>query len=133
MSASVTSLRVETPRTNIERVDETTSNDRAEVTVALFWDGEDHVGVASGPPTAAFRPLLVAHATLAALQEAGLREFYAIEANTTETGGATVALVSVEDPKLDQPLVGAAVMPDDNLQLGFARATLDAVNRRIDA
>ena len=44
-----------------------------------------------------------------------------------------VALVSVEDPKLDQPLVGAAVMPDDNLQLGFARATLDAVNRRIDA
>jgi hypothetical protein len=75
---------------------------------------------------------LVAHATLAALQEAGLREFYAIEANVTDTAATQVALVAVEDPELDQPLIGTAVMPDDNTQLGFARATLDAVNRRIE-
>jgi hypothetical protein len=132
MTASVTSLRVETPRTHIDRVDESTSNDRAEVSVTLHWDGADHTGVASGPPTASFRPLLVAHATLAALQEAGLREFYAIEANVTDTAATQVALVAVEDPELDQPLIGTAVMPDDNTQLGFARATLDAVNRRIE-
>jgi len=132
MTASVTTLRVETPRTNIDRVEETTSSDRAEVSVTLHWDGADHTGVASGPPTSGFRALLVAHATLAALQEAGLREFYAVEANTTETAGTRVALVAVEDPRLDQPLIGTAVMPDDNVQLGFARATLDAINRRLD-
>lgn len=133
MTASVTSLRVESARTSIDRVDESTSNDRAEVTVTLHWDGTDHVGVASGPPTAGFRPLLVAHATLAALQEAGLREFFAVEAIVTETAATQVALVAVEDPRLDQPLIGTAVMPDDNFQLGFARATLDAVNRRIES
>ena len=132
MTASVTSLRVETPRTNIDRVDESTSPDRAEVSVTLHWDGSDHTGQASGPPTASFRALLVAHATLAALQQAGLREFYAIEAKVTETADTEVALVAIEDPTLDQPLIGTAVMPDDNFQLGFARATLDAVNRRIE-
>ena len=100
--------------------------------MTLHWDGADHTGIAGGPPTAAFRPLLVAHATLAALREAGLREFFALEASITETAGTKVALVSVEDPSLAQPLIGTAVMPDDNMQLGFARATLDAVNRRIE-
>jgi hypothetical protein len=133
MTASVTSLRVETPRTTIERVDESTTPDRSEVSVTLHWDGGSHTGVASGPPTASFRPLLVAHATLAALQRAGLREFSAIEATVTEPAGTQVALVAVEDPELEDPLIGTAVMPDDNRQLGFARATLDAVNRRIES
>ncbi len=67
------------------------------------------------------------------MQRAGLREFYAIEATVTEPAGTQVALVAVEDPELEDPLIGTAVMPDDNRQLGFARATLDAVNRRIDS
>lgn len=133
MTASVTTLRVETPRTNIDRVDESTSDDVAEVTVTLHWDGGSHVGIACGPPTASVRPLLVAHATLAALMEAGMREFDALEATVTQTAGQQVALVAVADPQLASPLIGTAIMPDDNLQLGFARATLDAVNRRLDA
>lgn len=132
MTASITSLRTETRRSEIDRVDETTSDASAAVTVVLHWDGADHVGEATGPPAAAIRPLLVAQATLRALTSAGSREFEAIEASVTETASVSIALVAVSDPLLTNPLIGTAVMPDDNEQLGFARATLDAVNRRIE-
>ena len=133
MTASVTSLRVETPRTSIDSVHESTDSDHAEVHVSLHWDGRNHTGQSSGPPMAAGRPMLIAQATLAALQEAGMREFHAIDASITHTAGIQVALVAVRDALLTQPLIGTAVMPDDNMQLGFARATLDAVNRRIES
>lgn len=132
MTASVTTLRVETPRTSIDSVHESTDSDRAEVLVSLHWDGHDHTGEATGPPMSTARPMLIAQATLAALQQAGLREFHAIDASVTDTAGTRVALVAVQDALLPQPLIGTAVMPDDNVQLGFARATLDAVNRRLD-
>lgn len=133
MAASVTTLRTETVRTSIDRVDETTTDDRAEVVVTLHWDGADHAGSAAGLPSARLRPLLVAQATLAALRQAGLRDFEALEVSTTQAAGQTVAVVAVEDPLLTQPLVGTAVASEDALQMAFARATLDAVNRRLDA
>lgn len=133
MTASVTSIRTESARTAIDRVDESTSINRAEVAVTLHWDGEDHIGEASGTPGAEQRPLLVAQATLHALMAAGLREFVAIEASVTEAADAQIALVAVKDALLTQPLVGTAVIPEGNVQLGFARATLDAVNRRVDS
>ncbi|MEE9581975.1 MAG: hypothetical protein V3W36_03450 [Acidimicrobiia bacterium] len=132
MTASISSIRTDTPRSAIDRVDESTSDDSAAVTVVLHWDGADHVGEAAGPPGATVRPLLVARATLDALTSAGNREFEAIEASVTETASVSIALVAVSDPLLTNPLIGTAVMPDNNEQLGFARATLDAVNRRID-
>ena len=132
MTASVSSIRTDTQRSAIDRVDESTSDDSAVVTVVLHWDGSDHVGEATGPPAAGIRPLLVARATLNALASAGSREFEAIEASVTETASVSIALVAVSDPLLANPLIGTAVMPDDNAQLGFARATLDAVNRRIE-
>jgi len=132
MTASISSIRTDSPRSAIDRVDESTSDDSAAVTVVLHWDGADHVGEASGPPGAAVRPLLVARATLKALTSGGSREFEAIEASVTETAGTSVALVAVSDPLLTNPLIGTAVMPDDNEQLGFARATLDAVNRQLE-
>lgn len=131
MTASVTSLRADTARLSINRVDESTSDHRADVLVSLHWDGSDHTGEASGSPAAANRPLLVAEATLRAVAVAGIREFAAIEATVTKAAGSEVALVAVEDPLLTQPLIGTAVIPAGNYQLGFARAALDAVNRRI--
>jgi len=133
MTASITALRTDTGRTAIDRVDESTSHDGAAVTVVLHWDGADHIGEVVGPPSAALRPLMVARATLQALWSAGGREFEAIEASTTVTAGVVVAVVAVADPLLTTPIIGTAVMPDDNAQLGFARATLDAINRRIDS
>jgi len=47
--------------------------------------------------------------------------------------GSEVALVAAEDPLLNQPLIGTSVIPAGNYQLGFAKAALDAVNRRITA
>jgi hypothetical protein len=131
MTASVTSLRAETARLSIDRVDESTSDHRADVTVTLHWDGTDHTGDASGSPAAAHRPLLVAEATLRAIAGAGIREFTAIEAHVTQAAGSEVALVAVDDPLLTQPLIGTAVIASGNYQLGFAKAALDAVNRRI--
>lgn len=133
MTASVTSLRTETPRTAIRLVDESTTDDAAAVVVTLHWDGSDHVGESSGPPAAAHRPLLVAQATLRALEEAGMRHFEAIEATVTGTAGVAVAIVAVEDPILGKPLIGTAVISDDVAQVAFARAALDAVNRRVDS
>lgn len=133
MTASITSLRTETPRTSIAQVDESTSDARAVVTVTLHWDGADHVGEVSGAPAAAIRPLLVVQATLRALEEAGMRHFDAVEATVTRAADVAVAIVGVTDPMLDQPLIGTAVMPDDVAQVAFARAALDAVNRRADA
>lgn len=132
MTASVTAIRTESARTAIDRVDESTTADGAAVTVVIHWDGSDHIGEAFGPAAAAQRSALVARATLMALADAGSKEFEVVEATTTSAGGARVALVAVADPDLDTPLIGTAVMPDDNAQLGFARATLDAVNRRAE-
>ena len=132
MTASVTSIRTESPRTAIERVDESTTADGAAVTVVIHWDGSDHVGEAVGSAASGQRAVLVARATLMALADAGSKEFDVVEATTTNAGGATVALVAVVDPDLTMPLIGTAVMPDDNAQLGFAKATLDAVNRRAE-
>ena len=132
MTASVTTLRTDMARSAIDRVDESTNSDAAAVTVVLHWDGADHVGEASGPPASARRPMLIAEATLEALESAGSRGFEAVEASTTQTAGVLVAVVAVADPQITTPLIGTAVMPDDNAQLGFARATLDAVNRRAE-
>jgi len=76
--------------------------------------------------------MLIAEATLDALESAGSRGFEAVEASTTTTAGVLVAVVAVTDPQVSTPLIGTAVMPDDNSQLGFARAALDAVNRRAE-
>jgi hypothetical protein len=131
MTASVTSLRAETARLAITRVDESTNDHRADVSVTLHWNGSDHTGDATGSPASANRPLLVAAATLRAIAGTGVRDFTAIEASVTRAAGSDVAMVAIDDPLADQPLIGTALIPADNVQLGFARATLDAVNRTI--
>lgn len=133
MTASVTTLRADTARAAISQIDETTSHHKADVSVALHLNGSDHRGDSSGPPDSVIRPLLLAEATLHALAAAGYRDFTALEASLTAAAEAPIALVAVDDPLLTQPLVGTAVVTAGNTQLAFAKATLDAVNRRIDA
>ncbi len=132
MTASVTSLRADTAQLSIGRVDESTIDNRADLSVTLHWDGTDHTGDASGSPAVDQRPLLVLQATMRAITDIGIREFTAIEATTTTTAGADVALVSVDDPLLTQPLIGTSIITTGNIQLAFVKAALDAVNRRIE-
>ncbi len=131
MTASVTPLRLETARVALVRVDETTDEHRAEVRVFLQFDGEDHVGVAAGDPAAATRAHLVATATLRAIASVDEDEYRLVDASSARSGGSDIALVVVEDPTGERPLVGTAVVDDDNRQVGFAKAALDAVNRRL--
>lgn len=130
MTASVTNLRVETARLALIRVEESTDEHHAEVRVTLAWEGKDHVGVASGIPADAERPTLVAAATLDALAFID-DEYRLIDATTSWAGGFDVAMVVIADPDEERPLVGTAVLDDDNRQVAFAKAALDAVNRRI--
>lgn len=130
MTATVTNLRVETARLALLRVDESTEERRATVTVTLAFEGEEHVGTAFGAPADSLRAGLVASATLDAI---GFIEdaFELIDTAATFAGGVDVAMVVVSDPEGRRPLIGTAAMDDDNRQLAYAKATLDAINRRI--
>jgi hypothetical protein len=131
MTASITTLRTDTARISLLRIDETTEVHRAEVQVVLQWEGEEHVGESAGDPGAGSRPRLVAAATLRAIESLDDVELRLIDATTTRSGGSDIALVTVSEPDNSRPLVGTAVVDGDNRQVAFAKATLDAVNRRI--
>lgn len=117
----------------ILRVDELTEEGRAEVSVALEWDGEEYVGEAVGEPAASQRPLLVVVAALRAMAAiAGeSADFRPADVALIDAGGVPVAMVVVEDPEAARPLVGTSVIEGDNHQIAAARAVLDAVNRRL--
>ncbi len=130
MTASVTNLRLETARLALLRVEESTDERRAEVRVTLAWEGKEHVGTAAGAPADSERSSLVAAATLDALAFID-DEYRLIDTSTSWAGGLDVAMVVVEDPTGERPLIGTAVLDDDNRQVAFAKAALDAVNRRL--
>jgi hypothetical protein len=130
MTASVTSLRTETARVALLRVDETTDELHAEVNVALQWDGEEYEGTSQGPPADSARSGLVAAATLDAINH--LADGYELrETATTYAGDSDIALVVISEAGGQRPLVGTAVIDADNRQVAFAKAALDAVNRRL--
>jgi hypothetical protein len=131
MTASVTTLRTDTARISLLRIDEKTEEHRAEVQVVLHWEGDEHMGESAGDPAAGLRPRLVAAATLRAVESLDDFEFRLVDASTTRSGGSDIALVVVAETDSPRPLVGTAVVDDDNRQVAFAKATLDAVNRRI--
>ena len=131
MTASVTPLRLETARVALVRVDETTDEQRAEVRVFLQFDGDDHVGIVAGDPASTGRAHLVASATLRAVASVDDEDYRLVDTTTTTSGGASIALVVVEDPDGGRPLVGTAVIDDDNRQVAYAKAALDSVNRRL--
>lgn len=130
MAGSVAALQLDAARAALLRVDETTDDTMASVTVTLARHGEQRIGSAEGSPEAALRPSLVAAATLRAVAEDSHR--FTVEAAAIErVGDHRVALVVVQEEGRDRPLTGSALVDVDNHQLGFARATLNAVNRRL--
>jgi hypothetical protein len=132
MTASVTSLRVETARVALIRVVEMTDERHTEVRVTLRWEGHEHVGSSTGLPADSERPSLVAAATLDAIS-ALADEYTLIDATPAWAGGLDVAMVVVDYPESEHPLVGTAVLDAGNRQVAYAKATLDAVNRSLQA
>jgi hypothetical protein len=131
MTASVTALQLGTARPSLLRVDETTDENGATVTVTLGWDDRPHVGTAGGSPATEHRALLVAAAALAAVASVRDNGYRVRSTEVATIGDDQVAVVIVEGEPGDKPLVGAAVIEEDNRQVAFARAALDAVNRRV--
>ena len=131
MTASITALRTETARIGIVRVDEVTHDSHADVSVVVSWDGREHVGEAQGSPAADARPLLVAAATLRAVVSVTdhALSFRARDAAMVHSADLDIAVVVVEED--GEPRTGSAVIESGNLQIAFARATLDAINRRL--
>jgi hypothetical protein len=130
MTASVTNLRVETARVALIRVVEMTDERHAEVRVTLHWEGKEHVGTSTGIPADSERPALVAAATLDALTVID-DQFRLVDATPAWAGGLDVAMVVVEDPETERVLVGTALFDNDNRQVAYAKAALDAVNRSL--
>jgi len=130
MSATVAVLRIDTPRPALVRVHESTDDDGATVDVSLASPSGTRVGSASGEASASHRPFLVATATLRAIPSDLADEFQVVAATTTASGSDSIAIVIVEAGT--SRLVGSALIEDDNQQIGFARAALDAVNRRLE-
>ena len=98
-------------------------------------DGTEFRGESSGLPGVAQRLGLVATATLEAVHAMtkGKTGYRLVDFATTRAGGADIALAVVVDPDgVDHPLVGTAVIERDNRHVAAARATLDAINRRLD-
>ena len=130
MTASVTSLRVDTARVALIRVVEMTDERHTEVRVTLRWEGHEHVGSSTGLPADAERPSLVAAATLDAITPLA-DNYQLVDATPAWAGGLDVAMVVVHDPESEQPLVGTAVLDAGNRQVAYAKATLDAINRSL--
>lgn len=121
-------------RAAILRIEEDTDRDSAAVAVTLVWNGQEARGEASGTPEDTRRPTLVGRATLNAIEGFGGTTFRLIDTTVARAGGFDIAVVAVHDPGiLDHPLVGSAAVCEGNLNLAAARATLDAVNRRLGA
>jgi len=130
MTASVTTLKVQATRVGLLRVDESTDDLRAEVHVTLSRNGDDVVGHATGVPADSERAGLVAAATLDAISTPD-QHFVLLDTLVTHCGGTAIAMVVVTNPDEDRPLVGTAVIDDENRQVAFAKATLDALNRKL--
>lgn len=131
MTGSVTALHLGTTRPALLRVDETTDEAGCTVTVTLAFEGNLHVGTASGDASASVRAALVATAALDSVSPAS-RTYTVTATNVTEVGPRSVAIVLVDSPNEQHPLVGSALIRTENHQIAFARAALDAVNRRLN-
>jgi hypothetical protein len=131
MTSPVAALHLGTARPSLLRVDETTDRDGATVTVTMSWDGDRHVGTAGGDAAAAHRPTLVATATLRAVSAAATDDYTVTATSIGHVGPEAVAMVLVHGSSEQRPLIGAAVIESDNHPIAFARAALDAVNRRV--
>ena len=119
-------------RPRVEKVSFETSPDNAQVKVCLSWRGDHFWGEASGPNTAAFLRMLIAQATLKAL-EGFLKDSFSLsllgsQELTIQDRTLIVACVSVCSSYGEQTLTGSAFVKNNYLE-AVVKATLDSLNR----
>lgn len=109
---------------------------RTEATVRLTKDGITFSGAANGVSSPVGQMKLIAGATLRAIEDTGLGGFsVALEdASEVSVGGRRVAIVLVNmiTDRGEDCLSGSAIIKQD-VWKGVVNATLDAINRRLNA
>jgi hypothetical protein len=141
--AETIGLALVRPRLAIHRVQVTSSPLSYSATVWLRHDADEYTGTASGPATPAGVQRAVVAATVGAVQgavDAAFLRHHGEEVRIdpeaveiTGVGGSRVAVVQVSLATAagHQRLTGAAEVNDDVRQ-ALVRATLDAMNRRLE-
>lgn len=112
---------------------QTSSGETSTVTVTLGYEEEAYAGSASGEGSAGIQARLVAEATLRAVEQIlGDNQHFEVEAvATTDLGSVRVAMAQVSMADSRESFVGSAVLREDDPSKAAARATLNAINRRL--
>lgn len=121
------------PRAQLESVSWRVSGGRMSCRVELSCGGGQAAGEAEAPSGSRGRQRLAALATIDALVTLNARHvLWLDDATLVDFGGQSVAVsrVVVTEPDGERTLVGAALVRSDDVE-AVARATLDAVNRRL--
>jgi hypothetical protein len=111
----------------------TEGTDESTVVVTLGYEGTAYEGSAQGSPDEEARPRLVSEATLRAVERIlGTEQHFEVEAiATTDLGSVRVAMAQIVAAESRESFVGSAVLREDNPTKAAARATLNAINRRL--
>lgn len=108
---------------------------KIEYSVILTYDGVEYSVEGSGINTQANRKKLIAKATLEAVEKIIGQEYLFdvqdVLVNTTNTVTVVTVIVNALVTGNEEALVGSAIVRKD-LNEAIARATLDAINRRIE-
>ena len=129
---SLTSPIMERPQ--LATIDiQTEGDDLSTVSVTLGYSDVAYEGSASGPSDEERQPRLVAEATLRAVEQIlGGDQRFEIEAvATTDLGSVRVAMAQITMADTHESFVGSAVLREDDPSKAAARATLNAINRRL--
>lgn len=126
----------EPPRPTLVRLRTTSTQDHTTVSVMLTWNGILTEGIAQSPPTASAARFATVSATLSAVSKLIPPEItFAVESLAPVELGeldAAVVLITMTGPAGSQQLTGVSLVTDDS-RAALARATLDAINRRVSS
>lgn len=134
-ATATTSVRSGTRRLVLTGVDELSTGGRTHVTITLDDRGHEVRGSAEGSIATVTHGRVVAEAVLDALREVApaATDLAVDSAHVIPVGRALVAIVTLAqvDPPAEHQLSGTAVVRDGRHADAFARAVLDATNRRL--
>ena len=109
------------------------TEDPSRVVVTLGYEDVPYEGQAHGDIGEEGRPRLVAEATLRAVEQilGGEHRFDVEAIATTDLGSVRVAIAQVVISGSRESFVGSAVLREEDAAKAAARATLNAINRRL--
>ncbi len=120
-------------RAALATIDEHTDGEVTRVRVTLAWNDQAFAGEAGGPAGQEARPRLVGEATLRAAEQLleGHLGFDLMATATTDLGTARVAMAQIGVKGSSEPLVGSALIRQNDPGSATAKAVLDAINRML--